>query len=67
MTKVKEIKYSSHPYLNQLMSRTLAEKKLRPELIDSVSRTITARCEEIRAVSDARFNKVVAKTAGGIK
>ena len=53
----KKPKYASHPYLNGLMTRTLAEKKLRPELIESVARTMDARCNEIRIAADLRNSR----------
>jgi hypothetical protein len=66
MSKVKsKIRYAKHPYVNALMSRSLAEKRVRPDFVNSVANMVKSLsdefCNGIRARADARYNNVVAK------
>ena len=49
-------------FLSILMARTLKEKRLRPDLIDSVVQGHAVRISEIKVRSEVRFNNAVSKT-----
>lgn len=57
--------YHRNPWVNDLMNMTLQgvknHKDLRPELIDSVTRTWATRIDEIRATAAARHIELKAR------